>query len=298
MANTLSDLLKNNVKQDNEFISRNFIQISDEEFAMFRSFIYQHFGINLTDAKRALLMNRLQKILKRKAYTSFKEYYQSIQTDKSLTELSELIDAVSTNHTFFFRESAHFDFLQNRSLPELIPRIMGQGQKDLRVWCAASSTGEEPYVIAMLIMEYLGHDYRNWSAGLLATDISNDALNTAMKGVYSAERVSQVPPKYRQTYFDKIGPEQFRIKESLRNEVLFRRFNLMNERFPFKKPFHIIFCRNVMIYFDQATRLGLVNRLYDFTVPGGYLFIGNAETLGRNETHYTYIAPSIYQRKQ
>lgn len=283
-------------KANSEFVSRNFIQISDEEFTLFRTFIYNHFGINLTDAKRALLMNRLQKILKRKGYTSFKQYYQSIQEDHSKAEMSELIDAVSTNHTFFFRESAHFDFLVNRSLPELIPKLSVRGQKDLRVWCAASSTGEEPYVIAMLIMEYLGNDYGSWSAGVLATDISNDALAKAIQGVYPADRVAQVPKKYQLSYFDKIGPDLFQVKEKLRKEVLYRRFNLMNERFPFKKPFHIIFCRNVMIYFDQATRSRLVNKLYDFTAPGGYLFIGNAETLGRNETNYTYIAPSIYKR--
>jgi chemotaxis protein methyltransferase CheR len=292
----LSGIMDKQGNEDNGFVTRNFIQISNEEFELFRTFIYRHFGINLTDAKRALLMNRLQKILKRKGFKTFKAYYESIQNDKSLSELSELIDAVSTNHTFFFRESAHFDYLINKSLPELIPKITAQGPKDLRVWCAASSTGEEPYVIAMLIMEYLGHDYKNWSAGLLATDISNDALNTAMQGIYSAERIEQVPKKYRLAYFDKIGEDRFQIKEHLRNEVLYRRFNLMNERFPFKKPFHIIFCRNVMIYFDQVTRAGLVQRLYDFTAPGGYLFIGNAETLGRNETKFAYIAPSIYKR--
>ncbi len=278
------------------YISRNFVQISDDEFEMFRSFIYKHFGINLTDAKRALLMNRLQKILKRKGYHSFKSYYESIQNDQTLSELSELIDAVSTNHTFFFREKVHFDFLVERALPEIVPKIERTGTKDLRVWCAAASTGEEPYVLGMLLMDYFGSDYRNWSAGLLATDISNQALNSAIKGVYTEERVSQVPKKFRLTYFDKIGPEQYQIKDFLKNEILFRRFNLMNERFPFKKPFHIIFCRNVMIYFDQETRRNLVRRLYEFTAPGGYLFIGNAETLGRDDKQFRYIAPSIYQK--
>lgn len=282
---------------DQGYVSRNFIQITDEEFKLFRTFIYDNFGINLTDAKRALLMNRLQKILKQKGFSTFKEYFNSVQNDTSLRELGRLIDAVSTNHTFFFREKSHFDFMMEKALPAIIPEIVKHGNKDLRVWCAASSSGEEPYVIAMLLMEYLGPDYKNWSAGLLATDISSEALATATKGVYTEERVSQVPPKMRQTYFDKISPQEFRVKEFLRNEVLFRRFNLMNEKFPFKKPFHIIFCRNVMIYFDQKTRDRLVDKLYDFTMPGGYLFIGNAETLGRNQTRYTYIAPSIYQRQ-
>lgn len=281
---------------ENGYYSRNFIQITDQEFELFRAFIYQNFGINLTDAKRALLMNRLQKVLKRKRYTTFNQYYEAVRKDKTLSELSELIDAVSTNHTFFFRERAHFDFMLQHALPDLVPGIERMAKKDLRVWCAAASTGEEPYVIGMLLMEYLGSDYVNWSAGLLATDISSEALKTAIEGVYPAERVAQVPPKYRTTYFEKVGPDQFRIKDFLKKEVLFRRFNLMNDRFPFKRPFHIIFCRNVMIYFDQQTREKLVKRLYDFTEPGGYLFIGNAETLGRTDNRYQYVAPSIYKR--
>ena len=292
----ISKLSKSLPEEDNGFISRNFIKISDEEFELFRRFIYKNFGINLTEAKRALLMNRLQKILKRKGLHSFKEYYEAVQKDNSLAELSELIDAVSTNHTFFFREKAHFDFLTNIALPELVPSIVSKGQKDLRVWCAAASTGEEPYVIAMLIMDYLGADYKNWSAGLLASDISNEALSTAVNGIYGSERVSQVPPKFRSAFFEQIEPDRYQIKEHLRKEVLFRRFNLMNEQFPFKKPFHVIFCRNVMIYFDQKTREGLVRRLYNSTAPGGYLFIGNAETLGRTGQQYKYIAPSVYQR--
>lgn len=283
-------------KKENVYVSKNFVQITDQEFELFRTFIYQNFGINLTDAKRALLMNRLQKLLKNKGLSSFKEYYDSIQNDKSMHELSQLIDAVSTNHTFFFREKAHFDFLIQTALPAIVPALKRQGDKDLRVWCAASSTGEEPYVLGMLIMEFLGGEYNQWSAGLLATDISNEALNTAATGIYTAERISQVPGKLKNTYFEKVGPDEFQIKKRLRDEILFRRFNLMNERFPFKKPFHVIFCRNVMIYFDLKTRENLVERLYNCTAPGGYLFIGNAETLGRNNCPYKYIAPSIYQR--
>jgi chemotaxis protein methyltransferase CheR len=275
---------------------RHFIEITDREFNLFRSLIYQHFGINLTEAKRSLLMNRLQKILKQKGLTNFKQYYEEILHDTTRKELSELVDAVSTNHTFFFREKAHFDFLLNTALPEIIPALKRGGDRDLRVWCAASSTGEEPYVIAMLIKDYLGVDYDQWSAGVLATDISIEALNTAKKGIYTEERVRQVPARLKAAYFDKTGNDQFQIKRTIRDEVLFRRFNLMNETFPFKKPFQIIFCRNVMIYFDQKTRERLVNRLFTFTAPGGYLFIGNAETLGRENCPYRYIEPSVYQR--
>jgi len=273
------------------------ISISDQEFQLFRSFIYDNFGINLTEVKRALLVNRLQNILRQKGYPSFEAYYQAIQQDKTGHGISELIDAVSTNHTFFFRESAHFDYLMSTVLPRVVNHQLKKNDKDLRVWCAAASSGEEPYVLAMLIKEYLGAQHNQWSAGVLATDISNKALGIAVKGRYSSERLEQVPAKYKLTYFEKAETDEYEVKESLRKEVLFRRFNLMNETFPFKKPFHIIFCRNVMIYFDHKTRDELVRKMYEFTLPGGYLFIGNAETLGRTSCPYRYIAPSIYQRE-
>jgi len=277
-------------------IGKSLISISDQEFKLFSSFIYDHFGINLTEAKRALLVNRLQKILRQYGYDSFEAYFEAIQQDRSGQGISELIDAVSTNHTFFFRESAHFDFMMREALPETMNRLLQTNSRDLRVWCAAASTGEEPYVLAMLIRGYLGTQHSQWSAGVLATDISNRALETAAKGEYTSERLEQVPPRYKNTYFEKIGADRYRVKESLRKEVLFRRFNLMNPTFPFKQPFHIIFCRNVMIYFDHRTRDELVNKLFHFTQPGGYLFIGNAETLGRGSCPYRYLAPSIYQK--
>jgi len=149
----------------------------------------------------------------------------------------------------------------------------------------------------MLIKEFLGADYSRWSAGVLATDISSQALQKAIVGIYPAESLINVPSKFKHSYFQKFNGEHYQVKAAIRKEVLFRRFNLMNERFPFKKPFHVIFCRNVMIYFDQKTREKLVNRLFNITAPGGYLFIGNAETLGRTNSPYTYRASSIYQRK-
>jgi len=284
-----------NSKTESQLGSKS-ISISDNEFNLFRSFIYDNFGINLTEVKRALLVNRLQKILRQGNFKSFEEYYNSIKKDQTGASVSELINAVSTNHTFFFRESIHFDYLVNKALPEIVNELRTKNNKDLRIWCAAASSGEEPYVLAMLIKDYLGSEYNQWSAGVLATDISVEALNIAVQGVYTAERIQQVPAKYKTGYFEKIDSDSYQIKESLKKELVFRRFNLMNEKLPFKKPFHVIFCRNVMIYFDQKTRDSLVNRLFDYTYPGGYLFIGNAETLGRTNCPYKYIAPSIYQK--
>ncbi|NQU65673.1 MAG: protein-glutamate O-methyltransferase CheR, partial [SAR324 cluster bacterium] len=282
----------------NNSYGKGLITISDQEFELFRTFIYHNFGINLTEVKRALLVNRLQRILRKERFNSFDEYYQAIQKDKTGHGTSELIDAVSTNHTFFFREKVHFEYLMSTAFPKTVNRLLQKNDRDLRVWCAASSSGEEPYVLAMLIKEYLGQQYYQWSAGVLATDISNKALGVAVEGRYSSERLEQVPQKYKRNYFDKEGADEYRVKESLRKDVLFRRFNLMNETFPFKKPFHIIFCRNVMIYFDHETRDKLVKKMYAVTSPGGYLFIGNAETLDRSNCPYRYIAPSIYQRDE
>jgi chemotaxis protein methyltransferase CheR len=288
--------IKTGEADENTLGTRGLITISDQEFRLFRAFIYEHFGINLTDVKRALLVNRLQKILRRDGFTSFDAYYQAIQMDETGQAVSELIDAVSTNHTFFFREKVHFDFLMTEALPQLVTRLSSIGQRDLRVWCAAASTGEEPYVLAMLLREYLGADYQRWSAGVLATDISHRALAVAEAGIYAAERVEQVPDRFKVAYFNRIQDGEYQIKKHLRQEVLFRRFNLMSLTFPFKKPFHVIFCRNVMIYFDQPTRADLVEKLYQFTAPGGYLFIGNAESLDRTRCPYRYVSPSIYQR--
>jgi len=276
--------------------SRNLISISNREFELFQSYIYNNFGINLTDVKRTLLVNRLQRILRTGGFNSFNDYYNAIQKDKSGHGVSDLVDAVSTNHTFFFREKVHFDYLVGSALPNLVPQLTQNKSKDLRVWCAASSSGEEPYVLAMLMKEFLGSDYNQWSAGVLATDISAKALDKAINGLYPAESLVNVPSKFKLSYFEKVDGAFYRVKELLRKEVLFRRFNLMNENYPFKKPFHVIFCRNVMIYFDQKTREKLVNRLFQFTAPGGYLFIGNAETLGRTNSPYKYLSPSIYQR--
>ena len=294
MQNTVSRIP---IPMESSTESRNLIPISSREFELFRNYIYDNFGINLTDVKRALLVNRLQRILRINGFRSFKDYYEAIQNDESGNNISELVDAVSTNHTYFFREKTHFDYLLNTALPQLVPSLNRSGSKDLRVWCAASSSGEEPYVLAMLIKEFLGMDYSKWSAGVLATDISSQALQKAINGVYPTESLINVPSKFKNAYFEKFDGEFYQVKPSIRNEVLFRRFNLMNETFPFKKPFHVIFCRNVMIYFDQKTREKLVNKLFKFTVPGGYLFIGNAETLGRTNSPYTYLAPSIYQRE-
>jgi chemotaxis protein methyltransferase CheR len=148
----------------------------------------------------------------------------------------------------------------------------------------------------MLMREFLGAEYAQWNAGILATDISDRVLATANAGTYPEERVAALPEPLRRKYFQRLPDGQWRVVDTLKKEATFRRFNLMNERFPFKSPFHIIFCRNVMIYFDQPTRETLVRKFHQFTEPGGYLFIGHSETLGREQSLYRYLMPATYQK--
>lgn len=276
--------------------SSSMMAISDHEFAGLRDLIHQRFGINLTEQKRSLLVGRLQKLMRTLGFNSFSQYIEYLTQDKSEQGLSELVDLISTNHTYFNREKDHFDYFSETAFPAIVENLKRQNRRDLRIWCAGSSTGEEPYTLMMLMLEHLGSDYKNWDAGLLATDISDRALTAARAGVYPRDRVEQLPANLRNKYFTPADQGHLAVKEQVKKEVTYRRFNLMNTQFPFKKPFQIIFCRNVMIYFDQPTRDALVARFHKFIEPGGYLFIGHSETLGRTQTLFRYLEPALYQK--
>lgn len=272
------------------------MSISDKEFSDLRDLIHKRFGINLTEQKRSLLVGRLQKLMRQLSLTTFAQYYQYLTGDKTEQALGELVDLISTNHTYFNREKDHFDYFYETALPTIVEKLKRQNRKDLRIWCAGCSTGEEPYTLLMLMMEFFGHEYSSWDAGILATDISDRALSIARAGTYSTDRVEQVPDNLRRKYFTPAGPGEMAVIDKVKQEATFRRFNLMNTRFPFKNPFQMIFCRNVMIYFDQPTRDALVGRYHQSTEPGGYLFIGHSETLGRSQTRYNYLLPALYQK--
>ena len=285
--NNLNDIIKNEMSA--------LMQITDKEFSTIRSLVYSNFGINLTEQKKSLVVGRLQKLLKQLNFTSFQQYCDYLQ--KTPSALSELVNRISTNHTFFFREKEHFDFFIESVLPDIKARHLKNGDKDIRLWCAAAATGEEPYTLMMLIIQAFNMDYRAWDVGLLATDISEKALNTAVKGVYPTERVSLVPPALKKKFLRSHGEDMWEVSEELKREIVYRRFNLMNKQLPFKKKMDTIFCRNVMIYFDKQTREALVDRLYDITVPGGYLFIGHSETLGRETSRWKYVMPAVYRKE-
>jgi chemotaxis protein methyltransferase CheR len=271
------------------------VKLSDREFAELCSLVYDQFGIVLNEKKRSLVEGRLQSLLRRAGYASYQEYYQAVLRQPDGEGLSDLVNRISTNHTFFNREAGHFRIFVEQVLPELTRAIEAEGKHELRVWCAAASTGQEPYFLAMLMMNYFAARYSAWDAGLLATDISSAALQTATQGVYSAEEIEALPREYVK-YLNRQPDGSFRIADAVREEVVYRRFNLVNQTYPFKRPFHVIFCRNVMIYFDQPTKNRIVENMVRFLYPNGYLFVGQSEALSQRHPKLRYVAPSVYCR--
>lgn len=272
-------------------------ELTDKEFEAIHSLVYERFGINLTDQKRNLIVGRLQKVLKSHGMTSFSDYLEYVSKDSTGEALSELIDRISTNHTFFFREPEHFRFMKEVALPAIRSRLDSQHSRDIRIWSAGCSSGEEPYTIAIALRDFFGREYSQWKAGVMATDISSHVLRHAERGIYPVERLAKTTPDICAKYFQRHGEEQVAVNADIRADVTFRRLNFMSPSFPFKKQFHIIFCRNVMIYFDTPTRLELVRKFHAALEPGGYLFIGHSESLGRDDTFFSYVQPAVYQKK-
>jgi len=269
------------------------ITITEKEFKLLAEYIQVNYGIQLKSEKQALLIGRLHNVLIEMGFSSFTQYYQYLVTDKNGDAVTILLDKITTNHTFFMREAEHFYFFRDYVLPQLARTIR---DRDLRVWCAASSTGEEPYTLAMIINEFTDKVKLNWDTKILATDIASNVLELAKQGIYSNEKLAPLPKYWKLKYFKKYDNENSIINEQLKDEVIYRRFNLMENVFPFKKKFHVIFCRNVMIYFDNHTKDVLVQKLYDMLENGGYLFIGHSESLNRETSPFKYISPAVYRK--
>lgn len=269
------------------------INITDKEFNLLSEFIQNNYGIHLKKEKQTLVTGRLHKVLNELGFDNFTDYYRYLNTDKTGEAVAVLVDKITTNHTFFMREADHFIFFRDQVLPYLKSSIKNN---DLRVWCAASSTGEEPYTLAMTIADFFEGDFTAWDTKVLATDLSQVALDSAKKGVYGIDRIQELPLSWKSKYFTKYDAENMIVKDKIKQEVIYRRFNLVDEVFPFKKKFHVIFCRNVMIYFDVKTKETLINKMYDLLEVGGYLFIGHSESLNRDTTAFKYIRPAVYRK--
>lgn len=268
-------------------------KITTKEFNQLATYIHEEYGIYLRPEKKELLIARLHKIMEQQGFKNYDEYYKYILNDKTGKGQTTLVNQITTNYTFFMREAQHFKYFKEVVLP-FWKRNIGDG--DLRVWCAACATGEEAYTLAILIYEAFAMERQVWDTKLLATDLSLKALEHAKKGIYEVERMKELPLSWRTRYFKKLDKEQYMAKEMIKQEIIYRRFNLMEAHFPFKRKFHVIFCRNVMIYFDEPTRQRLLKKLYDSLEWGGYLFIGQSESINCGLYGFKHIMPAVYQK--
>ncbi len=271
--------------------------LSEGDFQRLSDAVYRHCGINLHDGKRELVRARISKRLRLGGFPNATEYVRQVLSAGEGDEFTELIDALSTNLTSFFREIGHFDHLTQSFLPELLCRKRSARGNRIRAWSAGCSTGEEPYSLAITLLDATGDD-PSWDVKLLATDISTKVLETARAGFYDKARIDSVPPMLRGRYLTSSRAEGrgvYEVAPAARRLVTFAYLNLM-EPWPFTGPFDFIFCRNVMIYFDKPTQQKLVNRFWDCLDRGGLLFTGHSESLTGISHRFRYVQPTIYAR--
>lgn len=271
--------------------------LTERDFERISDLVYRHCGINLHDGKRELVHARLAKQLRAGGFATVADYFRHIEADASGESFHDLIDSLSTNLTSFFREPEHFRFFQSQFLPGLLSRKRAHGETRIRGWSAGCSSGEEPYTIAITLLDALDRAGA-WDAKLLATDLSRRVLRTAIEGRYDKKRVEAVTPQQKSRYFVSSradGQTTFEVAPALKQMISFRYLNLM-ETWPFTGPLDFIFCRNVMIYFDKPTQQTLVNRFWQCLSPGGLLFTGHSESLTGITHPFKYVQPTIYAK--
>ncbi len=273
-------------------------ELKKETYARIRDLVYQRCGIALGDQKEALVRARLNKLVRKHGLHSYEEYLAKIEKDADGESLGELIDAISTNTTHLFRESAHFDLLA-KLLREWGEQNAG-GTQTRRIWSAACSSGEEPYSIAMTCEDALAN-YPRLECKILATDISTRILNQARAARFDESRMGSTPAAFRNRFLRRTHDDDGVIYEpapELRKRITFSHFNLMTPAFPFRNGFDVIFLRNVMIYFDRPTQEGLVARMASVLKPGGYLLIGHSESLNAINHALSYVQPAVYRKPE
>ncbi len=267
--------------------------MTNEEFIRICRLVKSRYGIDM-NGKKTIVNGRMENYLRTGGWSSYTEYLNAMENDITGTLEKEMVNMLTTNHTFFMRESEHLEFLRNEVLPYL--RQKEFRNRDLCIWCGASSTGEEPYMLAMMLKDFFGLEHDVWDTKVLATDIATDVLSQAIKGIYSKDQIEPLPDNWKRRFFRRLpGDEYYEATKELKDEVIFRKFNLMDP-FPFKRKMHIIFLRNVMIYFDERTKKELLQKVYDVLEPGGYLFIGRTETIDRSDIPFQLVQPSIFRK--
>jgi len=275
-------------------MSMNTFELKNSDFEKISRLVYEQCGIYLHEGKKELVKARLSKRLRAGSYKSFTDYYHYVTTDEGTDELVSMIDSISTNLTSFFREESHFVRLRHYILSTIEKSGHRGGQKNFKIWSAGCSTGEEPYTLAITVKETSGH--HPFEASILATDISTKVLKIAEAGIYTQEKTKGIAPVVLKKYFQ-LGTGKsegyVRVKSELKKMITFQRFNLM-ETFHSHNDFDVIFCRNVMIYFDKKTQNVLVNKFHDSLKIGGYFFVGHSESLTGLKHQFNYIEPSVY----
>lgn len=266
------------------------IKLTDNEFLEFVQYMHKNFGIDLSK-KKQLIEGRLSNLIERKGMKSFSEYMLSIKKN-STEEVSTLINKLTTNYTYFYREDNHFKYLQEVILPF---EEKNNKLKAINIWSAGCSSGEEPYTIAMVVDDYFKYKKQEWKIQITATDISLNVLSKAEEASYVEDSLKLLPDSYKKRYFTKEN-DKYKINQDIKKQVTFKTFNLM-DNIQSRNKYDVIFCRNVMIYFNQDTKINLVNRFYEATKMDGHLMIGHAETIQRGQTKYKYICPAIYKKE-
>ncbi len=270
-------------------IKREFLYTNDD-FKYIRELVYKVSGIHLSDVKRDMVYSRLARRLRTLKLTAFSDYCQFIDNNYD-QEITNTINAITTNLTHFFREDHHFDMLRQRIIPELV-RNQPRGKR-LRIWSAGCSTGEEPYSIAISLVDTLTN-ISQWDAKVLATDLDTNVIEKCKAGIYDKQRIAPVEASLANKWF-KTSDNQVVVDDNLKQLITFKQLNLMH-KWPIRGPFDVIFCRNVLIYFDKPTQQRLFNRFYEMLAPNGYLFLGHSEQLGEFQKNFIHLGKTSFKK--
>lgn len=269
------------------------MKLSDPEFLKLSDYIKKNYGIFLKEEKKMMIEARLTDFLTKNSISSFEQFYKLLLNDSSGELKKELAVRITTNYTYFMREEDTFSFFAQYVLP-WIEKVCDD--RSLRVWSAGCSTGEEPYNLAMVIADYFTNKTVRWDKQILASDISEKVLEIASKGVYSSEKINCLPDNWKKRYLMKIDDNNYIFRDVIKKEICFKKINLIEPFFPYKKKFHAILCRNVMIYFDEETRNDIISKFVDNLEVGGFLLIGKTESVDRSLHNLEYIKPGIYRK--
>lgn len=271
-------------------------EISDEEFHKIAVLTNKHFGIKLGPDKKALVLNRLHHVLRDKELKTINEYADYLEKSGDVEALKDFACRITTNHTYFYRETEHFKFLVDKAIPEFIQKHKGHSDKPFSIWSAGCSSGEEAYTLAIILAEYSETKKVCWNAKILATDLSEKMIKQAPVGAYNDTQLKYLPVLLKCKYFDRSADGTWHVKDCLKKRVSFDVFNLMTPRYPFNAEFDAIFCRNVLIYFDEKNRNDIINKFSRCQPGGAYLFISHSEVIAKEHPSYQYAIPAVYKK--